>query len=94
MTIIIFNWPGILMVAIAFGIASGVGHLAGIPAEGPAMLIAGPLCVAMDLLYRLRRSGCRWLHPSLGGALFFIPVWILGIVWSVLGVASAIQGTG
>ena len=92
--IIIFNWPGILMVAIALGIASGIGQLAGTSAEGPPMIIAGLSCAAMDLAYRARRSGHRWLHPSFGGALFFIPVWMLGIVWLVLGGASAIQGHG
>ena len=92
--ILIVNRPGILMVAFALGIASGIGHLAGTSAEGPPMIIAGRLCAAMDLVYRVRRSGHRWLHPSFGGALFFIPVWILGIVWLVQGVASAIQGRG
>ena len=92
--ILIFNWPGILMVAIALGIASGIGQLAGTSAEGPPMIIAGLSCAAMDLVYRARRSGHRWLHANFGGALFFIPVWILGIVWLVLGVASAIQGRG
>ena len=92
--IIIFNWPGILMVAIALGIASGIGQLAGTSVEGPPMIIAGLLCAAMDLVYRAKRSEHRWLHPSFGGALFFIPVWILGIAWLVQGVASVIQGRG
>jgi hypothetical protein len=92
--IIIFNLPGILMVAIALGIASGIGQLAGSSAEGPSMVIAGLSCAAMDLVYRARRSGRRWLHPNFGGALCFIPVWVLGIVWLVLGVASVIQGRG
>jgi hypothetical protein len=92
--IIIFNRPGILMVVIALGIASGIGQLAGPAAEGPSMIIAGLSCAAMDLVYRVRRSGRRWLRPSFGGALFFIPVWILGIVWLVQGVASVIQGRG
>ena len=47
--IIIFNRPGILMVVIALGIASGIGQLAGPAAEGPSMIIAGLLCAAMDL---------------------------------------------
>ena len=92
--ILIFNGPGILMVAIALGIASGIGPLAGTSAEGPPMILAGLLGAAMDLVYRARRSGRRWLHPSFGGALCFIPVWVLGIVWLVLGVASVIQGRG
>jgi hypothetical protein len=94
MTTIIFNLPGIVMAAIAFGIAFGIGHLTGTSAEGPLMIIAGPLCVAMDLVYRFRRSERRWFHPSFGGALFFIPVWILGIIWLVLGVAYVTQGRG
>ncbi len=92
--ILIFNGPGILMVAIAIGIASGICTLAGTSAAGPSMIIAGLSCAAMDLVYRLRRSGRRWLQPHFGGALFFIPVWILGIVWLVQGVASVIQGRG
>jgi hypothetical protein len=94
MTFIVFNVPGILIAAIAFGIAFGVGHLTGISAEGPLMIIAGPLCMAMDLAYRFRRSERRWFHPSSGGALFFIPVWILRIVWLVLGVVYTTQGPG
>lgn len=91
MTVIIFNVPGIIIAAIAFGIAFGVGHLAGTTAEGPLMIIAGPLCAALDLAYRYRRPERHWFHPNLGGALFFIPVWILGIVWLVLGMAYTIQ---
>jgi hypothetical protein len=92
--IIIFNWPGILMGAIALGIASGIGQLAGTSAEGPSMVIAGLSCAAMGLAYRAKHSGRRWLHPNFGGALCFIPVWVLGIVWLVQGVASVIQGRG
>ena len=94
MSIIIFNLPGIIMVAIAFGIAFGVGRLTGVSGEGPLMLIAAPLCMAMDLVYRFRRSERGWFHPNSGGALFFIPVWILGTIWLVLGAVYAIQGHG
>jgi hypothetical protein len=82
------------MVAIAFGIAFGIGQLTGITAEGLLMITAAPLCVAMDLIYRFRRSGRRWFHPSFGGALFVIPVWIFGVLWSVAGIVYTIQGRG
>ncbi len=78
MSIIIFNVPGIIMTAIAFAVALGIGHLTGTSAEGPLMVVAGPLCIAMDLVYRLQAADRRWFSPSVGGALFFIPVWILG----------------
>ena len=80
------------MVAIAFAITFGIDQLAGISAEGPLMIISGPLCAAMDLIYRFRHPERRWLHPNRGGALCFIPVWILGIIWLALGVVYAIQG--
>jgi hypothetical protein len=82
------------MVVIALAIAFAAGQLIGTSAEGPLMIIAGPLCVAMDLVYRFMRSGRRWFHPSFGGSLFFIPVWILGIVWLVLGIAYTTKGHG
>ncbi len=94
MFIIIFNWPGIFMAAIACGVALGVGHLTGISEEGPMMLIMGPLCIAMDLIYRFTRSARGWFHPNFGGALFLIPVWILGILWLVLGAIDTIKGHG
>ena len=92
MIVVIFNWLGLLMAAIAFGTAFGVGHLVGTTTKGPLMTIAGPLCAAIDLAYRYRRPDRRWFHPSFGGALFFIPVWILGIVWLVLGVVYVVRG--
>ena len=82
------------MAAIAIAIAFGIGHLTGYSAEGPLMIIAGPLCAAMDLTYRFRVSGRRWFQPNGGGALFFIPVWIMGIFWLGLGVVYAILGRG
>jgi hypothetical protein len=90
--IIIFNLPGILMAAIGLGIAMGIGHLTDTAAEGPLMIIAGPLCTAMDLVYRLKHPERRWFHPSSGGALFFIPLWLLGVIWLVLGIVYTIQG--
>ena len=92
MSIIIFNVPGIVMTAIALAVAFGVGHVAGTYSEGPLMIVAGPLCIALDLIYRLRRANRRWFSPAVGGALFFIPVWIVGIIWLVLGIVYTVQG--
>jgi len=91
MVVVIFNLVGVLIIAIAFGIALGIGHLAGVTAEGLMMIIAGPVCAALDLVYRSRRPDRRWFHPRFGGALFFIPVWVLGILWLVLGILYTIQ---
>ena len=56
------------------------------------MIVAGLLCIALDLVYRFKRDDRRWFSPGVGGALFFIPVWVLGIVWLVLGIVDTVQG--
>jgi hypothetical protein len=89
---LILNWQAAVIVAIAFGIAIGVGNLAGIMAEAQQMIIAGPLCVIMDLVYRATRPVRRWFHPDGGGALFFIPVWMFGVLWVVLGIVRTVEG--
>lgn len=82
---IVFNLVGIVIFALSFGIATGVAKVLGLSAEGLTMLIGGPLAVSLDLAYR-KLVGKHWLRPGAGGSLFFIPVWLLGIVWSLLGV--------
>jgi len=82
---IIFNLVGIILFALSFGIATGLGKALGLSSEGLIMLIGGPLSTCMDLAYR-KFVGKNWFRPAAGGSLFFIPVWILGIVWSLLGV--------
>lgn len=80
------------MAGIAFAIAFGIGHVANLSAEGPLMLIAGPLSLAMDLAYRFKIGERRWFSPTGGGALFFIPVWCFGVLWLILGAVYVVQG--
>lgn len=56
------------------------------------MIIAGPVVALADLLYRAKRGERRWLHPHSGGNLFFVPVWVLGVLWFVLGIVYTVQG--
>ena len=46
---IIFNVPGIVMLAVAFAVAFGVGSLLGTSAEGPLMVLASPLLIVAEL---------------------------------------------
>jgi hypothetical protein len=89
--VIIFNLPGIVMAVIAFVPAFLIKELVGFTTEGPAMIIAGPLCVALDLAYRNRQEDGSFWAPGVGGALFFIPVWVWGIVWFLMGLVSTIR---
>ena len=89
---IVFNLVGLVMLVIGFGVAFGVDHLLGPSAEGPLMLIAGLLVALMDGGYRTQRPGGHWLRGSGGGSLFFLPVWMFGVLWLVLGAIYTIRG--
>jgi hypothetical protein len=89
---IIFNIPGLIMLFISFGIAFGIRELTGTSAEGFTMIVAGPIAAACDLSYRLLRREGHWFSPRGGGSLFFLPVWLFGILWLVLGIIYTVRG--
>ena len=89
---IIFNLVGIAMVVIAFVVAFAVGAVIGTDAEGPLMIIAGPLLAAMDIGYRLKTKDGHIYIPNKGGSLFFLPVWAFGALWFILGIVYTVQG--
>lgn len=93
---IIFNIPGAVMVIvaalIAFGIKNTVPNFPVGHGNGPMMLILGPLCIAFDLLYRWKKHPGYWFHPAGGGSIILIPVWVLGVLWTILGAVYVIRG--
>jgi hypothetical protein len=90
---IVYNLSGIIMFALSFGAAFGVGHLAGRSDSGLLMVIAGSLAVLLDLAYRRSSATGHWFHPARGGSLFFLPVWLFGFVWTFLGAVYLMRGT-
>src|SRR5207244_4633733 len=91
-TVVIYNLPGIVMFALSLAAAFGVGHLVGRSESGLLMVIAGPLAAGLDLGYRSMREKRDWYHPERGGSLFFLPVWLFGVVWTVLGAVYLLRG--
>jgi len=88
----IFNIIGLFMLAIGFGVAFGVGRIAGLTGQGPLMLVAGPLLIVSDTWYRKSRAASAWFRPGAGGSLFFAPVWLWGAIWFVFGFVYTLQG--
>lgn len=80
------NLPGIAMAVVGFGAAFVARDLLRGLSEGVMMIIAGPLIVALDLLYRSRQPERDWWSFRKGGSLLFLPAWQLGALWLVLGV--------
>lgn len=91
MTPIIFNPVGLVMLVVSFGAAFLLGHTFGFSGEGPLMIAASPLVIGSDLLYRFKLGEKHWFHPNGGGMLFYLPVWIFGEFWLVLGIVYTVQ---
>jgi len=89
--VIVFNFTALIICAIAFGAGFGVTHIAGLEGEGPLMLIAGPIAALLDLVWRKRHDD-NWFRANGGGSLFWLPVWLFGLLWLVLGVVYTIRG--
>ena len=79
------NLTGVIILAIGFGTAFMVGSVAGFNDEGRLMIVAGVLVSLIDFTMRATRDDGHMFHPAKGGSLFFIPVWLLGVLWVALG---------
>jgi hypothetical protein len=86
MGVVVFNLPGIIMAALAFGIAIAV-----MSTHAQGTLIGGVLVLVLDLAYRLLRTDGHWLMPNRGGSLFFLPAWFFGVFWTVLGIVEMVR---
>lgn len=91
MGILIFNLPGLVIIAIAFAIAYGIGELTGKSEKGSQTVFLGLFVLIFDLAYRLLRTEGHWFNPSKGGSLFFLPAWMFGALWIVVGIVSTLQ---
>jgi len=81
-----WNALGFLVFVAAFGAAYGIlCAIAGTVAEGPWMMIAGPLIAIADVAYRTR-AGIRLLGDiQRGPSILLLPAWVWGGFWFALG---------
>jgi hypothetical protein len=98
---IIFNIPGLLFAVAALGIAYAVGGLVTGEWHGDnavSFFVLGALALAMDLGYRARQahdSGAwRFVRPTAGGHILFIPIWVFGALWIIMGGVDLATGRG
>ena len=86
---IIFNWIGAGMGAISLlvGILVAFQLLSSAPEKtqmSVLSLVSGSMAVAMDVGYRMKWGGGHLFLPDAGGNIFFIPIWICGIIFALL----------
>lgn len=87
------NLVGFGMVVLTALLIALPGYLLKLP-NSTVMIGVGVLLVVADFVIRLlNRERERWLFSSqTGGYLFFMPVWIFGIVVIVVNVINALVG--
>jgi hypothetical protein len=89
--IVFYNRPGIAIAGIAcvvtlIVVAARLSDVAGLP-----FLSLGAVFLICDLVYRFKWGGRRLLHHLHGGHLYFIPMWVLGVVLLWAGVQMVVM---
>lgn len=86
------NYLGLGLIVLG-GLVAGVGLFFGL-GDAVTMLGVGSAVILADILLRLRwRLNAGWLYKSeFGGTLLFLPMWVIGILAIVGGVANALTG--
>ena len=86
------NAAGTVIFFGSFLAAIGVGELSGNVPKGPLTLLGGVLVTGLDLLFRLCWLKCGLWNRERGATLLFIPIWIFGLIWIVLGLIYTLVG--
>src|SRR5262249_48729877 len=92
MVTIFFNFLGLGMLALSFTAAYAVSHLLGVSGNAPFMLVSGPIAFVCDVAYRRKHPTGHWLHPTGGGSFLFVPIWVFGTLWIMIGLVYAARG--
>jgi hypothetical protein len=87
-----FNLIGLAMFLLAIGAGVWLARALGSSSQALVMLFGGALLAVLDLVVRSLR-GVSLLRGAGGGKMLFLPIWIWGVVWTVLGVIDYVHGT-
>jgi hypothetical protein len=89
--IVIYNRPGSAIAGIGCVVTLIVMALRVADVAGLPFLALGGTWLICDLVYRFRWGGRRLLHHLHGGHLYFIPMWVLGVVLLWAGVQMVVM---
>lgn len=77
---LIYNLPGIYITGIGCLAAILANRIAPESFAGATFLGLGLAWIAADIFYRFKWGQRRLFHPRHGGHLYYIPMWILGLL--------------
>ncbi len=98
---LIYNVPGLIIGLIGILLGVGANFLctaSGIDNKTAGVIALGVFCVVAivgDIGYRLKGSPAslrQIFHYNCGGMVWFIPLWVFGVVFGILGVVLEIVG--
>ena len=93
MSLFSFNAVGIALFLLGVGVSLAVRAVTGIEAEGGGMIVAGVVVAALDARMRANwEEGKRWVNPSAGGSVVYIPFWVVGVCWIGFGTYYLVSG--
>lgn len=87
--IVIYNVPGAVMIAAGVG-AGLVAHTMGLP-SGFAAAVAGGIMGGADVVWR-GRGDRDPLDPKKGGMLYYLPIWLVGMLTIAIGLYFGLAG--
>ena len=98
---VFFNMPGLVILfgSVALGmVVQGLTTGNWETDTGIGLMIAGPAALLVDLFYRgsqfPEEDRWRFVKPTTGGQLMFIPIWVFGIAWIFVGIHAFATGRG
>ena len=83
---LIFNYPGIGMAVLGVIISLFATNSFHSPI---GVSLGGLLAGATDFFMRKNNEGA-WFHPAAGGHIWFIPIWVLGVIAIIGGIVAAV----
>jgi hypothetical protein len=79
------NWSAAIAFMASFMTAIAISEWTGAEGEGPGTLLGGALVFLVDVVHRRRFLDCRLADFEAGTRLLYVPLWIWGVIWIVLG---------
>jgi hypothetical protein len=94
---LLFNAASVIILILSGLVAYAVAYALGNSGDRLVLMIFGPLVAALDLGYRIKRSGGSLLgppsnsplfEPDEGGRFFLLPIWTFGIFLLLVGIVT------
>ena len=94
---LLFNAASVMILILSCVVAYAIAYALGNTGDRLVLMIFGPIVAALDLGYRIKRSGGNLLgspsnsplfEPDEGGRFFLLPIWTFGMFCLLVGIVK------